>query len=539
MMPDTEQPDLDVIIVGAGPVGLAGALLLDRNGQKGIVIERGVVRSHHPKARGIRQRASELVKLWGFDSALRRVAMPDETHRFIYTETLSGEEIARTTPADVEPVSWSSTRQYRVAQDHLEKILEDQLRAEARTFEVHRGRKVVAIDQDNEGVTATVEDSNGSRSTVRSKYLIAADGVNSSVRAMLGLTLGDGGSSPYWHSVFWRGDLTDLTSHRPAIMYYTRTGGDSLVGIAPAGGENRWVTIVQHPASTERPEPLSTNDAISLIRTAVGRSDLEIEVVSSATFRISADVVDRYRIGRIFLAGDAAHSLPPTGGFGINTGFADIHNLAWKLAWVLEGKAPESLLDSYESERRPVALSNAAWSSTNARRFIGLKKALAANDRTEIARLVAEQSSHVDPTEQDLGFSYVPLNDPARFAYERAAVGARAPHATVHHGAVTRSTLDVFEGQMSLVVGRQSGWLRAAELQQATPHLRSFVVGEDPLSGVDDSLESRFGLGDHGATLVRPDGHVAWLELSDESASTATFEEVLRQVLSRGISQSE
>ena len=537
-MSDSIQTDVDVIVVGAGPVGLAAALLLDRTGQSGIVLERSAVRSRHPKARGIRLRASELVKLWGFDTALRDVAMPGETHRFIYTETLSGDEIARTAPSIAEQASWSSTAQYRVAQDHLEEILENQLRAEARTFALKRGETVVAVEQDLDSVTVTSEDESGVRSVFRARYLIAADGVGSAVRSMLGLTLGDGGPSPYWHSVFWQGDLVDLTADRPAIMYYTRTGGDSLVGIAPAGGTNRWVTIVQRPASAERPDPLTDDEAISLIRTAVGRSTLDVDVVSSATFRISAAVVDRYRVGRIFLAGDAAHSLPPTGGFGINTGFADIHNLAWKLAWVFNGDAPESLLASYDSERRPVALSNASWSSTNAKRFIGLKKALAANDRPEITRLVAEQSNHVDPIEQDLGFSYLPHEDAAPLAFERSTLGARAPHAPVKDGIGTRSTLDVFDGHLSLVAAPASAWLGAAKYQTAVPKLQTLVIGEGSLQGIDESLEIRLDLGNHGAMLVRPDGHIAWLDRLDDEASEEAFAEVLLSVLANGVSQS-
>jgi hypothetical protein len=275
-----------------------------------------------------------------------------------------------------------------------------------------------------------------------------------------------------------------------------------------------------------------------VIRAAVGRPDLAIDVVDSATFRISADVVDRYRVGRAFLAGDAAHSLPPTGGFGINTGFADIHNLVWKLAWVLRGDAPSTLLDSYESERRAVALSNAEWSTGNAKRFIALKKALAANDRPEIERLVADQSSHVDPVEQDLGFSYVPLEADAPPSYERIAVGARAPHATIGAPSGPASTLELFDGALSLVVGRGSLWRAAGESQSVTPRLRVLVLGADGFRGTDDLLVERFDLGESGAAIIRPDGHVAWINRLDEDASQSRLAVVLGEVLATGLSRS-
>lgn len=528
-------PDVDVVIVGAGPVGLAAALLCERARLTGVVFERHAHRPEHPKARGIRLRASELARLWGFDEALRAVSMPGETHRFIYTTTLSGEEIARTAPAQGVTSSWASTTQYRVAQDHLEELLERQLAVESNRVKLRVGQKVVGIEQDDTGVTVTLEDEGGILTTTRARYVIAADGVASTVRKLMGLTLGDRRPAPYWHSVFWHSNLADLTRHRPAIMYYTQTGVDSLVGIAPAGGVDRWVLIMQRPASDDRPAPLSDDEARAVIRTAVDRADLEIDVVSTATFRISADVVERYRVGRVFLAGDAAHSLPPTGGFGINTGFADIHNLVWKLVSVLGGEAPASLLDSYETERREVALSNAAWSTVNSKRFIALKKALAADDRPEIVRLVAEQSAHVDPVELDLGFSYAPTADNARPSYERLTLGARAPHAPVESPDGVISTLDVFDRGFTIIVAPQSQWLKSVREQTEMSHLVVLVLGEPRLAGADELLRQRYDLGRRGVVLVRPDGHVAWLDRGDQDASPARLSRILRSVLATGL----
>jgi putative polyketide hydroxylase len=534
--PPTVQ--VDVVVVGAGPIGLAACLLLERAGLTGLVFERHESRPQHPKARGIRLRASELARLWGFDDALRALAMPGETHRFIYTTTLGGEEIARTAPASGATASWASTAQYRVAQDHLEEVMERQFSVETSNVALRKGETVVTLVQDGDGVTVTTEDASGNRSTSRGRYLVVADGVGSRTRGMLGLSLGDDGPAPYWHSVYWHGDLSDLTRDRPAIMYYTQTGGDALVGIAPAGGADRWVTIVQRPASAERPEPLTDDEARALIRAAVGRDDLDIDVVSSATFRISADVVDRYRVGRAFLAGDAAHSLPPTGGFGINTGFADIHNLVWKLAWVLRGDAPKSLLDSYEPERRTVALSNAAWSSGNAKRFIALKRALADDDRPEIERLVADQSRHVDPVDQDLGFSYSPLDQDAPPSFERVALGARAPHAPVRSPSGPVSTLALFDGRLSLVVGGDSRWLPLVEGQTSVSSLQVLVIGSAGFTGADGLLAERYDLGDRGAAIIRPDGHIAWLARGDEGATPERFASILDEVLGAGLSRS-
>lgn len=524
--------DADVIVVGAGPVGLAAALLLAQYGLSGIVVDRRSTRSAHPKARGLRLRASELAALWGFDEDLRRIAMPSEIHRFIYCETVAGEEIARTATMASADGTWSAVPPYRVSQDRLEAIMEARVVADDRV-PIRRGFTATAVHDEGSTVTVDLVDERGERSRLRARALIAADGVGSAIRQQLGVAFGTGGPTPYWHSLCWRGDLSAYVADRPAIMYYTRTGGGSLVGVAPAGRDDRWVTIAQNPPSAERPDPLTPEEGVALIRRAVGRDDLVVDLESSETFRISADVAERYRVGRVFLAGDAAHSLPPTGGFGINTGFADVHNLVWKLAAVLAGRAPDRLLDSYDTERRPVARSNADWSTVNAKRFVAVKQALMADERDELRRLLTDQQSHVDPLAQDLGFRYGDLDPDAPPAYAHVVLGGRAPHALVDDGGGPRSTLAVLDGELTLVVARaDSPWVVVGAPESG---VRVLTLGEGPLTPVDGTLAERFDLGQDGAALIRPDGHVGWVVREATGDLRARLAAALSGILDSGL----
>ena len=295
---------------------------------------------------------------------------------------------------------------------------------------------------------------------------------------------------------------------------------------------------VQYPALTVRPEPMTEAAAVDITRRAVGRPDLPLTVLGMATFRIGADVVDRYRVGRVFLVGDSAHTLPPTGGFGINTGFGDAHNLVWKLSWVLRGVAPDELLDTYQSERRPVAVSNVDWSSHNGQRLEAIRSAFRAGDSDELQRLVDEQTAHVDPLAQDIGFSYRPIPS-GKSPITTLVIGARAPHATVVVDGARRTLHDLFEGRLTLMLGAEaSGWAHAAAASAGSDGLDVQIVRRDRVADVDGWLDVRYPLGAAGAALIRPDGHVAWFTARgpDDSGPRA-LDEVLASVRAHGVSR--
>jgi putative polyketide hydroxylase/tetracenomycin A2 monooxygenase-dioxygenase len=308
--------------------------------------------------------------------------------------------------------------------------------------------------------------------------------------------------------------------------------------------DDRWVTILQRPGADERPDALTPEQATHVIREAVGRPQLEVEILGSTTFRIGAEIAERYREGRVFLVGDAAHSMPPTGGFGMNTGIQDAHNLAWKLASVIKGTAGEELLESYDEERRPVAQANVDWSVSNAKRMRELREAIAGEDVDRLASALLDQIHHVGAMGQDLGFRYpsgallddgsdAPPVDP--IAYEPSATpGGRAPHMWVERAGSRISTLDLFDRSYVLLTPPGGGQWAAASRRLASElslPLETYVIGaEGDLIADGVAFSALYGVSDSGAVLVRPDGHVAWRSAALTGDPAAALADGLRRL---------
>jgi 2,4-dichlorophenol 6-monooxygenase len=293
---------------------------------------------------------------------------------------------------------------------------------------------------------------------------------------------------------------------------------------------------------TERFEEYTPERCAQLFRAAAGVDDLELAVEHIRPWRMTCQVAERYREGRVLLVGDAAHRFPPTGGLGLNTGVADAHNLMWKLAAVVEGRAPESLLDTYGAERRPVARTNADTSLDNAVRMIDVfvasgaggtpeeerrafDAALATDAGRAAVRQAAEaQAGHFDLLGLQLGFAYPPgpgtvLDDgspvveavvPERDYLPSTRPGGRLPHAWVTRDGRRVSTLDLVAPGRWLLVTSSPAWADAgAGLGDGPLPLDVVLVGRD-VSDTTGAWEAVSGIGGAGAILVRPDQHIAW-----------------------------
>ena len=468
--------DIPVLIVGAGPVGLSAAILLARLGIRSLVIERHPSTTDHPKARGFFTRTMEILRPWDVEVQIRANALPSGAFRFIWVESLAGREIGRVEPPrrDV-PGPYSPTYVCMAAQDAFEAALRDH----ALTYpqiDLRFSTELTAFVQDASSVATTLRNRDtGETLAARAAWLIAADGASSHTRETLGIPMLGPGEIDHNINIHFRAELAPWVRHRPAVGYISARGNGTLLW---AHGTDRWLILRPfHPARGERPESFTPERCLEIARRAVGIDDLKVELINLAFWTRTAEVAETFRQGRVFLAGDAAHRFPPTGGFGANTGIQDVHNLAWKLAGVLQGWAGESILDTYSDERRPVAQANTEFSVTNGARWAAASRAITAGDAAATRQALREQVKHLDSEGQDLGFWYPegalvadgtnPPHCDSQTYVPGARPGSRAPHLWLSsnrsEGANERSTLDLFEREFVLLTDMTNqGWRRAA-----------------------------------------------------------------------------
>src|SRR5262249_13986034 len=265
------------------------------------------------------------------------------------------------------PSPHSPTYVCMAAQDAFEAAL----RRHAETYpeiDLRFSTELTAFEQSERGVTAIFRNRKSEEDyTSHAIYLITADAASSRIREAAGIKMLGPGELNHNINIHFRAELAPWVRDRPAVGYMSARGNGTLLW---AHGTDRWLILRSfQPAMGEKPERFTPERCVELARRAVGIPELTVELVNIAFWTRAAQVAERFQDGRVFLAGDAAHRFPPTGGFGANTGIQDAHNLAWKLAGVLRGWADPALLETYNEERRPVAQANTDFSMKNGARF--------------------------------------------------------------------------------------------------------------------------------------------------------------------------
>jgi len=530
-MPEVEVP---VLIAGGSLVGLSTALLLASHGVQALAVEHHQGTAIHPRAAQICQRAMEILRSTG----LEQVALQRSEQQFVQdgavmaVETLAGKELAWYVPNLNEGIrDVSPTVRVFLTQNLLEPLMK--ARAEELGAELRYGTDLVSFEQDTGGVTAVIrERDSGETSTVRARYLVACDGAHSQIRQALGIRMLGHGVLSNSITIYFRGDVGPLLRGRNLSVIYVYnselTGffriekpfDTGFLAVNSVGPPERPVTDVWTGLSDERCQ--------ELMRASLGVDGIPITIENVMKWQAEADAAERFDEGRVFLAGDSAHVMPPTGGFGGNTGIQDAHNLAWKLAMVLLGKAGAGLLATYDAERRPIGAFTVeqAYSRyvTRWAPYLGTEGMQPITNDLDIDLGYRYRSAAVIPDGEDDGR----LLEPTRETKGRP--GTRAPHLPVKGNGDSISTLDLFRGNFTLLAGPEGdGWCGAA--REAGP---AAAIELDIHSISEPGFPEAYGIAPSGAVLVRPDGFVAWRAKTGEGASAAAIGRVLRMALCRG-----
>jgi 2-polyprenyl-6-methoxyphenol hydroxylase-like FAD-dependent oxidoreductase len=520
--------DIPVLIVGAGPVGTTASMLLAQQGVASLVVERSASVQRAPAAHVVNARTFEILRAAGMDMAAIAAACQDpaDADRVRWVTTLTGEELG-SLPFERQGddvLAFTPTPLRNLSQHVLEPLLLEHLRKQP-SASVRFAHEWEAAEQDAGGVTSRVRRLETGRSfEVRSRWLLAADGAGSRVRKAVGIEPVGPARLASFVMIHFQANLRPLVGSRTAVLYFVTDPAARGVFIAH-DIDSTWVFMHQWDPERESADDYTAERCAAIVRRAMGTATVDCAIRTISPWHMSSQVAERYRDGRVFLVGDAAHRFPPTGGLGLNTGVQDAHNLAWKLGAVEAGWAPAALLDSYDVERRPVAHQNADASARNAAKMLQVAQALGPagdGERGAVRAAIANQAEHFDMLGLQLGFQYEQgalvadgsarpaVANPVRQFVPCGRPGARLPHAWVARDGARVSTLDLLPPDRFTLIAGAAGaaWIRAASAIE-TPPLHRIAIGSD-VPDPGGAWTELLGIAPDGALLVRPDQHVAW-----------------------------
>jgi putative polyketide hydroxylase len=553
----------EVLVIGAGPVGLGAAFQLGRAGVRTLVVERRDTLSRHPKALGIHARTMEIFRQWGVADEIRAAGGGIDTVSISWKTRFAGIDLGElevgADPAEREQFAAYSPEPFcGCGQDLYEPILARAACAHP-SVTLQLGIEATALRQDSRAATVTVRDAAGSMKEIRADYVLAADGVRSPTRDWLGIPEAVEPAFGRSINVRFRAPLEPYRSRRHLLLWVINA--ETQGAFVWQGRGDEW-TYNFEAAPDRAIEYYDEARCAAILRAAIGVADVPIAIHSIVDWRHEQAVADRWRVGRVFIAGDAAHRFPPHGGFGMNSGVQDSVNLAWKLIAALRWRAGDALLDTYELERRPVAQFNAEQCIVNTRRMAETgwllpdPAALAAIERPEGAQLRAGISAAI-PRQREQFFSHgqqfgtiyqsSAVIDDGTTATESSVAeyrptahpGARAPHAWLLDSAERPlSTIDLYDGAFVLFAGPHGEAWRAAGEQAARElsvpmHVHVIGGGELKERRGDPRWSERTEVDESGAILVRPDGHVAFRSRTLPAAPEQALTDALQRILSR------
>ncbi|GAA4554942.1 FAD-dependent oxidoreductase [Pseudonocardia xishanensis] len=528
---EIDADEYDVVVIGAGPVGLATAIDLGTRGARVLVVDRRDGSITYPTAESIDVRTMEWLRQHRLSGEVDRSGFPAEYRRDLaFVTRLTAHEVARfPRPSNADRLSTAPSASPEGGAWWPKFWFDTALRSRAEslpTVTVRYGWRCSQTAEEGDRVFALLEQARGLSKRVVASYVVACDGAESPIRRRLGVAMEGQPGDATWQGVFVDiPDLLEVTSSPPAVQYYALRPRRAIFG--SLNGDNLW--RVTYPLRSA--ERHGADEVVATIRDCIGSADIKVNVIDSRTWSGRTAVASTYRVGRVLLAGDAAHQMWPSGGHGMNTGMGDVHNLCWKLDMVLRGQAGPELLDSYDRERRPVAERNTRRAQANYLADIALPTGADLDDEGEegdAARaraadaVIRTRAVEWSSLGTQLGYRYtespVVIGADASDApddhsiYVPAGVpGCRGPHVVLPDGG---SVLDLF--------GRSFVLLVSSDGADADDWISAFADSGAPLdviqlSGTDVSASYPMPL-----TLVRPDGFIAWAGCRSEDADALT-----------------
>ncbi|PDZ14581.1 FAD-binding monooxygenase [Bacillus sp. AFS094611] len=529
-----------VLIVGGGLSGLASALFLAKHNVDYLLVERHPSTAIHPKAGGITFRTMELFRELGLEQKIRLTGKALENCRGrIAVHTIA--------EANKEELAKMRANQYGNDEKLLQKIeeispskqtacyqitLEEMMLQEARTLggELSFYHELVSYEQNEQGVIAMIRDrETEEESIIYCDYVIAADGAKSKIRKQLRIsTEGRGTIGGYYMNIYFEADLSEFIQG-DAFGFTMILHPEVLGALIPVDNERRWIYHVSYdPLKGERPEDFTIERCKQIIQTAIGSTKVESEIVSVLPWEATESTAAKFQDNRIFLVGDSAHIMPPTGGFGSNTGIQDTHNLAWKLAAVIKGKANSKLLETYHEERYPVAKLTTEYASSLLFRAANREEG-SLNNMDGLAVTVGYQycsKAILDESATPHRMDIVDLN---------GRPGTRAPHFWGMYKGKEVSILDLFGNNFVLLTGVDNSFWAEAVYDVSSKlgiNINVYRVGvSGDFIAQENVFRELYGIENEGIVLIRPDGFIGWRSEKAVVNPDVMLEEVMSNLL--------